>query len=112
MVSSRRMAIRDFISLKRHTTVAELAREFEVSPNTISRDIDAITDFSSFYTTKGNGGGIHACEGWYASNKHLTLTQENFLKTIQEGLQTEDEKKMMEEILRAFAMPKHETKEE
>lgn len=107
--SDRRLAIRDYISEKRHTTVPELMREFNVGYSTIKRDLDAITATTSFYTTQGNGGGIHATDGWYASNRYFSAGQEAFLKKIQSGLQTEAEQKMMESILSAFAMPRKQT---
>lgn len=108
--SDRRLAIRDFISERRHTTVPELMQEFHASYSTIKRDLDAITETTSFYTTQGNGGGIHACEGWYASRKYFSADQEAFLKKLQSGLQTEADQKMMESILAAFAMPRHESR--
>ena len=60
--SDRRLAIRDYISEKRHTTVLELMREFNVGYSTIKRDLDAITATTSFYNS-GNGGGIHVPTG-------------------------------------------------
>lgn len=107
-ISERRLAIRDYISAKRHTTIGELASEFEVGYNTIVRDLDAITETTSFYMTKGTGGGIHACDGWYASNHYFSSEQEAFLKKLQSGLQTEADQKMMESILMAFSMPRKE----
>ena len=104
--SDRRLAIRDYISAKRHTTVGELAAEFDVGYNTIIRDLDAITDTTSFYMTKGTGGGVHAVDGWYASSHYLSSEQEEFLKKLQSGLQTEADQKMMESILAAFTIPK------
>ena len=96
--ADRRLAIRDYISERRHTTIAELIQEFHVSKSTVLRDLEALTENTSFYTTPGNGGGIHATEGWYASRRYLSAT----------GLQTESEKKLMESILLAFAKPTHE----
>lgn len=83
--SDRRLAIRDYISEKRHTTVLELMREFNVGYSTIKRDLDAITATTSFYTTQGNGGGIHATDGWYASNRYFSADQEAFLKKFRAG---------------------------
>lgn len=103
--SERRLAIRDAISERRHTTVAELARDFGVSCSTIKRDLDALTATTSFYCTKGTGGGIHAMDGWYASNRYLSSPQEAFLRKLQDGLQTETDRQMMESILSAFAKP-------
>lgn len=105
--SDRRLAIRDAISDRRHTSLEELARDFGVGKATIKRDLIAITEITSFYTTQGKGGGIHATEGWYASKRCLTSDQEAFLKKLQDGLQTESDQRMMESILTAFAMPRH-----
>lgn len=103
--SDRRLAIRDFISDKRHTTISELMREFDISKSTVLRDLDAITATTSFYATQGNGGGIHATDGWYASSRYLTAEQEALLSRLSDGLQTED-RKVMESILAAFGQPK------
>ena len=104
--SERRLAIRDFISECRHTTVPELMEEFHVGYNTIIRDLDAIAEITAFYKTQGKGGGIHAVDGWYASRRYYSADQEAFLRKLGAGLQTDEDRKMMESILRAFAMPK------
>ncbi len=105
--SDRRLAIRDFISQKRDTTIKELCQEFGVCKNTIRNDLDAITATTSFYMTPGNGGGIHATDGWYASSHYLSAEQEAFLRKLMPGLQTDD-RAMMDGILAAFGMPKAE----
>ena len=103
--ADRRLAIRDYISERRHTTIAELIQEFHVSKSTVLRDLEALTENTSFYTTPGNGGGIHATEG---SRRYLSANQEALLRRLETGLQTESEKKLMESILLAFAKPTHE----
>ena len=105
--SERRLAIRDAISERRHTTVRELARDFGVCERTIFRDLEAISATTSFYYSRGTGGGVHATDGWYASKRYYTGEQEAFLRKLQEGLQTDSDKRMMESILNAFAMPRH-----
>ena len=105
--SERRLAIRDFISERRRTTVPEIMEEFHVGYNTVLRDLDAITEITSFYKVPGRGGGIHAVDGWYASSHYYTTDQEAFLRKLEAGLQTDKDRKMMEGILRAFAMPRH-----
>ena len=105
--SERQLAIRDAISDRRHTSVSELARDFNVSTTTVKRDLEALAEVISIYGTRGAGGGIHAVEGWYSSKRYLTSDQEAFLKKLQEGLQTESDQRMMESILTAFAMPRH-----
>lgn len=66
--SERRLAIRDFISERRRTTVPEIMEEFHVGYNTVLRDLDAITEITSFYKVPGRGGGIHAVDGWYIAH--------------------------------------------
>lgn len=103
--SERQMLIRDFISDVRHTSIAEIARKFNISQNTVRRDLDAITSIASFYTTPGKGGGLHAIDGWYASKRYFTPAQEELLQRLMPGLQTEDEA-IMKSILLAFSAPK------
>lgn len=105
--TERRLAISDTIAVKRHTTIRELAREFDVSISTIKRDLDAIASFTSYFTTQGNGGGIHAAEGWYPYRHYFTLEQEDLLKRLSDGLQTDADRRIMKSILNAFSMPKH-----
>lgn len=105
--NDRRLAIRDAISDRRHTTIEELARDFGVSKATIKRDLVALTGIISYYGTTGPDGGIHATEGWYSSRRYLSSDQEAFLKKLKAGLQTEADQRMMEGILCAFAMPQH-----
>lgn len=98
--ADRRLEIRDFISMKRHTSIKELRTEFGVSKSTILRNLEAITETTSIYTTPGNGGGIHANDGWYAINKYLTENDVDFLRMVLETrLQTEEEKESMERII-------------
>ena len=104
--SDRRLAIRDLLSERRYTTVPELMNEFHVSYSTVIRDLDAISEFTAFVKTPGNSGGIHAVDGWYASNRYYSAEQEAFLRKLGAGLQTDEDRKMMESILSAFAMPK------
>ena len=104
--NDRRMAIVDFISMKRKTSYRELQEEFGVSESTIRRDLDAVSNNASFYTESGNGGGIIASEGWYSTKRYYTREQEEFLKGLQDRLQLErKDQKMMEQILATFAMP-------
>ena len=99
--ADRRLAIRDFISDRRETTIAEIAQEFHISKSTVRRDLDAITPTTLFYMVPGNNGGIRAEEGWYSSNRYLTPKQENLLFRVLSGLQPDDAE-TMRGILAAF----------
>ena len=50
--TERRLAIREFISWKCHTSIPELMKEFAVSKSTILHDQDALAEITSYYTSK------------------------------------------------------------
>ncbi len=104
--ADRRLAIRDFISDKRHTSIPEIMREFSISKSTVLRDLEALAETMSYYTTSGKGGGIHAMDGWYSSKRYLTDEQERFLERIRLGLNAEEDSIMLDSILLAFGRPK------
>lgn len=103
--SDRREEIRNFISNKRYTTVAELMDRFHVSKNTILHDLVVLTPTTGFYTISGRGGGIYADDGWYASKIYLTRDQASLLRRLLPELKTEEDRKTMESILYAFGLP-------
>ena len=99
--TDRRLAIRDYISDKRETTITELVRKFKKSKSTIRRDLDAITSTTCFQMVPGRGGGIRADEGWYSSSRYLAPNQEELLRRLLPELQPDDAV-IMESILVAF----------
>ena len=103
--AERQMAIRDYISDKRETSIRELMAEFGVSRNTIRSDLDAITPCTAFEMVPGHGGGIKALPGWSSGRRYLNHEQEALLTSLLPGLQPEQQK-VMQSILDAFAMPK------
>lgn len=103
--NERREEIRNYLSDVRFTTLQNLVDRFHVSKSTIRRDIDILTETTPLYMTPGNGGGIHAIDGWYASSRYLSAEQEALLRRLSDGLQPEDEK-LMDGILAAFAKPR------
>ena len=102
--AERQMLIRDYISDVRHTSIAAIAEQFNMSQNTVRRDLDVISPITSFYTTSGKGGGLHAIDGWYSSRRYFTEGQEELLNKLLPGLQPEDQE-MMKSILQAFSKP-------
>ena len=58
-VSERRIKILQILLLNKKTTRQELSDEFQVSINTIVRDIEFISCIAPIYTKQGNGGGIY-----------------------------------------------------
>lgn len=103
--AERQLAIRDYISDRRETSIKELMAEFGVSRNTIRSDLDAITPSTAFEMVPGHGGGIRAIPGWSSGRRYLNREQENLLTSLIPGLQPE-QKAVMESILAAFALPR------
>lgn len=103
--AERQMAIRDYISDKRETSIRELMEEFGVSRNTIRNDLDVITPCTAFEVVPGHGGGIRALPGWSSGRRYLNHEQEALLTGLLPGLQPEQQA-VMESILAAFALPK------
>ena len=101
----RRQAIIEILCERRNETIDNLAFEFKVNRRTIRRDIEILSITFPFYTTKGTGGGIHVVEGFKLGMKYLTKEQEEFLESILDNY-IELERKILEEILNTFRMPK------
>lgn len=56
-VSERRTKILEFLVKKKQSTRCELATEFNVSTDTIDRDIVYLSGIAPVYTKQGNQGG-------------------------------------------------------
>ena len=54
----RRDEMRDFLLTHRRTTVQALAEEFDVSVDTVKRDIAVLTVSLPIDTARGRGGGV------------------------------------------------------
>lgn len=104
--NERRLAIRNYISEKRETSISELMQEFHASRSTVKRDLEEIAEIASFYGVPGKGGGIRAMDGWYVNKTYFTLKQEALVRNMGLGLQTEEEKRIFETILTTFVRPK------
>lgn len=101
----RRQKILEMISARRHLTIDCLVAEFNVSRRTIRYDIETLSCSAPIFTSKGNGGGIYAEEGWYLSRQYLTEKQEALLHKLCDNL-TDDDFDVMQSILLSFAKPK------
>lgn len=106
--NERRLAIRDYISAKRKTSIPELMQEFDVSRSTIKRDLQELESayIISIERLDGKAGGIRTVDGWYANKTYFTTAQETLIRRLETGLQTEEEKRIYESILATFVRPK------
>lgn len=64
----------ELISLKRHTTVAQLAQEIGVSKRTVQRDIELLSLEYPLVTTIGRGGGVSFMDGCYYSKPKFYIS--------------------------------------
>lgn len=102
---SRRLEILNTLMIRRRETIQNLAFEFQVSERTIKRDICILSHDHSIETKRGNGGGIHVADGYYADRRYLNEEQENMLRKILPELSNTDQA-IMNEILKKFSKPK------
>ena len=85
-VLERRKRVLELISLKRHTTVTELANELNVSQRTVQRDIERLSCEYPLVTTMGRNGGVSFIDGYYYSGAGFYITEKQ--KTALEKLAT------------------------
>ena len=100
-VAERRIRILNFLMLQKQTTIRELKEEFQVSKNTIVRDIEFISCIAPIYTKQGNGGGIYILPEYRSYKNYLTDDEENFLYSLISKI-TNKEKRILCGIITKF----------
>ena len=78
-VSERRSKILEYLTVFKQTTRLDLSMEFDVSLDTIDRDILYLSSIAPIYTKQGNGGGIYILPEYRSYKNYLTDSEENFL---------------------------------
>jgi predicted DNA-binding transcriptional regulator YafY len=91
-VAERRIRILNFLMVQKQTTIRELKEEFQVSKNTIVRDIEFISCIAPIYTKQGNGGGIYILPEYRSYKNYLTDDEENFLYSLISKISNEDKR--------------------
>jgi len=87
----RRNAIMNILCKKGHTTVADLAKTFDVSERTIYTDITALSTVHPIRTIRGRYGGGVELEKWFHPNANaLSAKQEELLQRLKISLAGED----------------------
>ncbi|TCL54263.1 putative DNA-binding transcriptional regulator YafY [Kineothrix alysoides] len=72
---------------KKTVTAAELAEHFEVSPRTIFRDIDTLSQAGiPIYAMKGKGGGIRLTENYVLNKSVLTPKEQQMIMQALHGM--------------------------
>ena len=78
-VSERRSKILEYLTALKQSTRLELSTEFDVSLDTIDKDILYLSSIAPIYTKQGNGGGIYILPEYRSYKNYLTDSEENFL---------------------------------
>lgn len=99
--AERRVAILEYLCLRRSVSVAELANEFAVCQRTINTDLQVLSCSYPIYTVQGTGGGVFIEEGYKLGMKYLSDSQAELLERLNAELQGAD-KQVMESILKVF----------
>ena len=107
-LAERRIRILNLLMLHKQATIRELKEEFQVSKNTIVRDIEFISSIAPIYTKQGNGGGIYILPEYRSYKNYLTDAEENFLYSLM-PLVSNEEKRILCAIIAKFTKnPMHE----
>ena len=107
-VSERRIKILQILLLNKKATRQELSEEFQVSINTIVRDIEFISRIAPIYTKQGNGGGIYILPEFRSYKNYLTDTEENFLYEMMLKVSNEEKRILCGIITKFTKNPMHE----
>ncbi len=99
--AERRVAILEYLCLRRSSSLAELASEFNVTARTIKTDLQVLSCSYPIYTVQGVGGGVFISDGYKLGMKYLSDSQAELLERLSCGLQGSD-KQVMESILKVF----------
>ena len=91
-LAERRIRILNLLMLHKQATIRELKEEFQVSKNTIVRDIEFISSIAPIYTKQGNGGGIYILPEYRSYKNYLTDDEENFLYSLISKISNEEKR--------------------
>ena len=101
-VFERRTRILDFLIYRKSSTRRELSEEFNVSVNTIVRDIEYISSFAPIYTKQRNNGGIFILPQFRSYKNYLTEKEEKCLEKVMDSV-SKDDKYILQGIIIRFS---------
>ena len=107
-LAERRIRILNLLMLHKQATIRELKEEFQVSKNTIVRDIEFISSIAPIYTKQGNGGGIYILPEYRSYKNYLTDAEENFLYSLMPLVSNEEKRILCAIITKITKNPMHE----
>ena len=100
--TQRRLAVRDYVSRVRRTSIARIAFYFGVSIQTVIRDLQALDEPGIIVRRGRNSDSVLAADGWYSNYKLFKPSQEAFLRDLYSRLNDEEDKRKMQSILKDY----------
>ena len=79
----RRQKILEILCLRRHETIGNLAHEFNVSQETIRRDITVLTCSYPVETVRGGHGGVKVADWFHLDRRTLNADESSFLRRLE-----------------------------
>ena len=101
----RRMEILSILMNHHLISCLELSRRFQVSDDTISRDITALSRFAPIATKPGRYGGVYIIDEYRRERAYLSREQENLIEKLTQKVSGK-ERQLLQMVLYKFAMPK------
>ena len=98
----RRQKILEILCLRRHETTENLAHEFNVSWETIRRDITVLTCSYPVETVQGSHGGVRVADWFHLDRRSLNSDEITFLRRLERQLDGAD-RKMLNRIITLFS---------
>ncbi len=102
--TERRQQIIEYLCEVRSTTRPKLMQEFNISKNTVDRDLQILMCSYPIETSKGTGGGVRIAEGYSFGLKYMNDAQLDLLKKLSETL-TGEEFSIMQGIIKKYSNP-------
>lgn len=109
--SERRIEIMKYLCRKRHTTMAEISKEFGVSIRTVQRDIDYLSGVMMIpiYCQSGKyEGGVYIDNDYRWDKMYMTFEQISLLIRVKEMVADElsdKENIALKQIIDLYSMP-------
>ena len=98
----RRQRILEVLCLRRHETTDNLAHEFNVSRETIRRDITVLTCSYPVETVQGSHGGVRVADWFHLDRRALNSDEITFLRKLEGRLEGAD-REMLNRIITLFS---------
>ena len=98
----RRQRILEVLCLRRHETTDNLAHEFNVSRETIRRDITALTCSYPVETVRGGHSGVRVADWFHLDRRALNSDEITFLRKL-EGQLDGGDREMPNRIIVQFS---------